>query len=126
MKQLITLIVTLLIVIGSGIWELSYLKESSRYFLSDISNVYQIAEREDYELAKNEANKLQDTWKEIRKTWALFIHDSHMDEVGGKLVSFVSYVDSQNKEEIKHSYKSLSSSINSIVEFECLKPENIF
>lgn len=126
MKQLIILIVTLIIVIGAGIWELSYLKESSRYFLSDISNVYQIAERNQYDLAKKEAKNLQDTWKDVRKTWALFIHDSHMDEIGDKLVSFVSYIDSQNQEEIKHSYKSLSSSINSVVEFECLKAENIF
>lgn len=126
MKQLIILIVTLIIVIGAGIWELSYLKESSRYFLSDISNVYQIAERNQYDLAKKEAKNLQDTWKDVRKTWALFIHDNHMDEIGDKLVSFVSYIDSQNQEEIKHSYKSLSSSINSVVEFECLKAENIF
>ena len=126
MKQLIILIVTLIIVIGVGIWELSYLKESSRYFLSDISNVYQIAERNQYDLAKKEAKNLQDTWKDVRKTWALFIHDNHMDEIGDKLVSFVSYIDSQNQEEIKHSYKSLSSSINSVVEFECLKAENIF
>ena len=126
MKQLIILIVTLIIVIGAGIWELSYLKESSRYFLSDISNVYQIAERNQYDLAKKEAKNLQDTWKDVRKTWALFIHDGHMDEIGDKLVSFVSYIDSQNQEEIKHSYKSLSSSINSVVEFECLKAENIF
>lgn len=126
MKQFIILIVTLIIVIGAGIWELSYLKESSRYFLSDINNVYQIAERNEYDLAKEEAEKLHDTWKAVRKTWALFIHDNHMDEIGDKLVSFVSYIDSQNREEIKHSYKSLASSINSVVEFEGLKAENIF
>lgn len=126
MKQLGILIIVLAIVIGAGIWELSYLEESSRYFLSDISNVYQIAERNEYDLAKKEAKKLQDTWKDIRKTWALFIDDNQMDEIGDKLVSFVSYIDSQNEEEIEHSYKCLSNSVNSIVEFECLKPENVF
>lgn len=126
MKQLIIFIITLIIVIGAGIWELEYLKESSRYFLSDISNVYQIAERNDYELAKEEAENLKGLWKDIRKTWALFIHDNKMDEIGDKLVSFVSYIDSQNEEEIKHSYKSLSNSVNSVVDFELLKTENIF
>lgn len=126
MKQLVIFLVTLLIIIGVGIWELSYLKESSRYFLSDISNVYQIAEREDYNLAKKEAEKLKDTWNEIRKTWALFIDDNQMDEIGDKLVSFVSYIDTQNIEEIKHEYKGLSNSVRDVVEFERLKPENVF
>lgn len=126
MKQVCIFIITLVIVIGAGIWELSYLKESSRYFLSDISNVYQIAERNEYELAQKEAVNLQNVWKDIRKTWALFIDDNQMDEIGDKLVSFVSYIDSQNEEEIKHSYKCLSNSVNNVIEFECLKAENIF
>lgn len=126
MKQIIIFIVTFVIVIGAGIWEVSYLKESSRYFLSDIRDVYQIAERKDYDVAKIEAKKLKETWKDIRKTWALFIDDNQVDEIGDKLVSFVSYINTQNDEYIQHSYKGLANSINSVIEFEYLKPENVF
>ena len=126
MKQVCILIITLVVVIGAGIWEMSYLKESSKYFLSDIGDVYQIAERNEYDLAKEEADNLQNTWKNIRKTWALFVDDNQMDQIGDKLVSFVSYIDSQNLEEIKHSYNNLTNSVTDVVEFECLKSENIF
>ncbi len=126
MKQILIFVITLSIIIGVGIWEITYLKESSSYFLSDISDVYQIASREDYELAKTEAKKLQQTWDNIRKTWALFIDDNQMDEVGDRLVSFVSYIHNKDKGEIYHSYKCLSNSVNSVVEFEYLKPQNIF
>ena len=126
MKQLLILIITLIIVISAGIWEMSYLEESSGYFLSDINNIYQLVERNEYELAKNEADTLKDTWKDIRKTWALFIDDSRMDEIGDTLVSFVSYIQNQDTGEVKHSYKCLSNSVRNVVEFESLKPENIF
>ncbi len=126
MKQVVVLIITLVIVISAGIWETSYLNESSNYFLSDISNVYQMAERKDFENAKKECETLKNNWKNIRKTWALFIDDSQMDEIGDKLISFVSYIELENEEEITHSYNSLSSSITSIIEFESLKTENVF
>lgn len=126
MKQVVVLIITLVIVISAGIWETSYLNESSNYFLSDISNVYQMAERKDFKSAKKECETLENNWKNIRKTWALFIDDSQMDEIGDKLISFVSYVELENDEEITHSYNSLSSSIRSIIEFESLKTENVF
>ena len=126
MKKVWILIITLVITIGAGIWEVSYLRESSRCFLSDINSVYQIAERKDYDLAKIEASNLKETWKDIRKTWALFIDDNQMDEIGEMLISFVSYIDSKNDEKIKHSYNCLTNSVNDVVEFECLKPENVF
>ena len=126
MKQIVVLVITLLIVVSAGIWETAYLNESSSYFLSDISNIYQMAKREEFDNAKKESENLKSEWTNIRKTWALFIDDSQMDEIGDKLTSFVSYIELQNNEEITHSYNSLSGSIKSIIEFESLKVENIF
>lgn len=126
MKHIAILVITLVIVILAGIWEISYLKESSNYFLADISNLYQIAERRDYELAKTEAKNVEKNWKKIRKTWAIFIDDSKMNEIGDKLVSFVSYIENKDEVEINHSYKCLSNSVKDIVEFECLNAENVF
>lgn len=126
MKQILVLVITLVLVISVGIWETSYLTESSNCFLSDISNVYQMVQREDFENAKNETKNLESNWESIRKTWALFIDDSQMDEIGDKLISFVSYVKLENKDETTHSYNSLVGSIQSIIEFEKLKTENVF
>lgn len=126
MKQITILIITLLVVIAAGMWEMSYLKESSSYLLSDISNIYQTSKRNEYDIAKNEAKQLESTWENIRKTWALFMDDGQMNDIGEKITSFVSYIDNEDGEEIQHSYKCLSHSVKSVVEFECLKPENIF
>lgn len=126
MKQIIILLTTLALIIFTGIWEISYLKESGNYLLSDINNLYQIAERQDYELAKKETESVKENWKKIRKTWAIFIDDSKIDEIGDKMVSFVSYIENNQKEEIKHTYQCLSNSVKDIVEFECLNAENIF
>ena len=126
MKQLLILLITLAIIIISGIWEISYLKESSHYFLADISNLYQIAQRENYELAKKEGKNIKKTWEKIEKTWALFIDDRKMEDIEEELVSFVSYIDSQDKTEIHASYERLKNNVKDIAEYECLNAENIF
>lgn len=126
MKQILILIVTLAIIIISGMWEISYLKESSNYFLADISNLYQTAQREDYELAKKEGKAIKQTWEKIEKTWALFIDDRKMEDIEEELISFVSYIDSQDEVEIHASYHRLKNNVKDIAEYESLNAENIF
>jgi len=126
MKQIIVLIVTLGIIVLGGMWEISYLQESSNYFLSDINDLYQTAERKEYGEAEIGIENIKEMWKKISKTWAIFVDDSKMDEIGDKLVSFVSYIENKDLEEIHHSYKTLSNSVKDIVEFEKLNAENIF
>jgi len=126
MKQILILLITLAIIIIPGVWEISYLKESSHYFLADISNLYQTVQREDYERAKEEAKDIKRTWEKIEKTWALFIDDRKMEDIEEELISFVSYIESNDKVEIKTSYDRLKNNVKDIAEYECLNAENIF
>lgn len=126
MKQILILLITISIIVISGLWEISYLKESSNYFLADISNVYQTVKREDYELAKSECKSINKTWEKLEKTWALFIDDKKMEDIEEKLASFVSYIESKDKVEIKASYDRLKNSVKDISEYEALNAENIF
>lgn len=126
MKQIAILVITLGIIIISGIWEISYLKESANYFLADASNLYQTAERKDYDNVEQEIKNVKETWKKVEKTWALFIDDNKMDKIEEEFVSFVSYVESKDESEIRKSYKCLAASIKDIAEHECLNAENIF
>lgn len=126
MKQILILLVTLAIIIISGMWEISYLKESSHYFLADINNLYQTAQREEYEIAKEEGKAIKKTWEKIEKTWALFIDDRKMEDIEEELISFVSYIDSKDRIEIKASYDRLKNNVKDISEYECLNAENIF
>lgn len=126
MKQILILVITLAIIIIPGLWEISYLKESSNYFLADISNLYQITQREEYDLAKIESKSVRETWSKIEKTWALFIDDRKMEDIEEELVSFVSYIESKDKIEIKASYDRLKNNVKDIAEYECLNAENIF
>ena len=126
MKQILILLITLAIIIIPGIWEISYLKESSNYFLADISNLYQMSQREEYELAKTESKSVRETWDKIEKTWALFIDDRKMEDIEEELVSFVSYIDSKDKAETRASYDRLKNSIKDIAVYERLNAENIF
>lgn len=126
MKQILILLITISIIVISGLWEISYLKESSNYFLADVNNLYQTVKREDYELAKSECKAIKKTWENIEKTWALFIDDKKMEDIEEKLTSFVSYIEIKDKVEIKASYDRLKNSVKDISEYEALNAENIF
>ena len=126
MKQIAILVITLGIIIISGIWEISYLKESANYFLADVNNLYQTAERKDYAQAENDIKDVKETWKKVERTWSLFIDDNKMDKIEEEFASFVSYVESKDESEIRKSYKCLSASIKDVAQHECLNAENIF
>ncbi len=126
MKQIVILITVFVIVVIAGTWELSYIKDSSNMFLSDISDIKQIIERDDYEDAQKQAKQLKETWLDIRKSWSVLMDDSHMDNIEEKLISFVHYVHSEEESKAKHSAESLANAIKQSINFQELKPENIF
>ncbi|MDD2627756.1 MAG: DUF4363 family protein [Clostridia bacterium] len=126
MKQIVILIAVFVIVIIAGTWELSYIKDSSNMFLSDINDIKQIIERDDYEDAQKQAKQLKETWKDIRKSWSVLMDDSHMDRIEEKVISFVYYVHSKEEDKAKHGAESLVNEIKQAVNFQELKAENVF
>ena len=126
MKQLIAFIIVLFIVVFSGIWEITYLNESGKYLMSDIRDIYQISMRGEYEAAENDGGILKENWKELKKTWALFINDGEIASIEYNMVNFISYIDTKNEEEISKEYNLLMAKIKNVVAFQELKVENVF
>lgn len=126
MRQSIVFFIVLLLVILFGFWELSYLDESSKYFMSDINNTYQTAMRGEYSVAENEGKNIKEMWKNLRKTWALFINDGEIDRIDESITSFVSCIKTQSDDDIVKEYYVLISQIKHAVEFQKVKVENVF
>lgn len=128
MKSIIVLIVSVILVIFFGTWQLKYLEETSNYFLGDASQVQNILENKnkgekDREIAVNDLNK---TWQIIKKPWSVHINHEEIDSINQRVISYSVYVLENNKEEATNEYENLIDNIEHILHSQKLLPENIF
>lgn len=126
MKQWIILIVAGAILILGGLFEITYLENTSKYLLTDVSYSKQYVSKENIELAKKHFEALNSTWKSLRDSWGIFIDH---DEVGGMDETLLAYKSYLDKDDIEESYVKiceLERMIKHIVEKQEVKIGNVF
>ena len=72
LKQVFILVISSAILIFSGLWEIKYIENSSRYLLSDIEYSKNALKNNNFELAKQHVKNLENTWESMKKTWKMF------------------------------------------------------
>lgn len=125
-KQIVTLIVSSLLLILGGIYEIKYIENSSRYLLSDINYSKNAIMNNNFELAKTSTNNIEKTWKNLRCIWNIFVVQDEIDDVDNTISSFKIHTRYENKEESIADCEVLEKMINDIVEKHKIKYENIF
>lgn len=125
MKQWIILIICLGIILGVGIWQVSYLEKTALYTLSDIEYVRNAAKNENFELAKKGAENIEKTWNNVEKSWHIFIDANEIDRVEEHIESIKSYIDEGDKEEVIANLNELNRLLSFIVKKQKVKIENV-
>ena len=126
MKQGIILVVALLLLIFAGIYEISYLKNTSKYLLSDVSYSKQYINQENFSLAKNHYEALYETWQNLRDPWGIFIDRDEVGEMDEALLAYKSYLDKEEETEAYVEICEIERIINHIVEKQEVKIGNVF
>lgn len=126
MKQIIMLIVTSVILICAGIWEINYLNDSSQYVLSDVSYSKNAINNNNFALAKGHIKDIEETWNDIKPVWTMFVDHLEIDNVEESLLKYKVYIESENKEESLHYAEELDRAFRHIVEKQSVKTENVF
>lgn len=124
-KQILTLIVALGILIFSGIWEINYLENSSKYLMGDIDNTINYINQEKFDMAKVANKNVISTWKNMKFVWNIFVNHERVDDLEEALVDIESYIEFENKEESISSANKSKRIINQIVEKQKFTPEHI-
>lgn len=125
MKQYIIIGVALLIIILLNLWQSSYLKETSRYMLSDINEIDNSVKRLDFDSALNGAYALEDTWKNIQNVWDVFGEHNDVERVTEHIDSIKVYAKYEDKEELVNEYTLLEGLIKHIIDAEQVNIGNI-
>lgn len=124
-KQILTLIIALGILIFSGIWEINYLENSSKYLMGDIDNTINYINQEKFDMAKVVNKNVISTWKNMKFVWNIFVNHERVDDLEEALVDIESYIEFENKEESISSANKSKRIINQIVEKQKFTPEHI-
>lgn len=126
MKQWIILIIALILLIGGGIYETKYLESSSRYLLSDVYYSKQAIENNNLKLAKSHYNSLNDTWNNLKESWAIFIDHDEIGNLEEEMLKYNSYLEKENEEEVYVTILEIERLINHVIEKQEIHIGNIF
>lgn len=124
-KQIIILVVSLTLLIFSGIWEINYLNESSAFFMSDIDSVKNAINSSNYESAKNNMDRVEKTWEDMKFVWNIFVNHERIDDLEECMIELKSYVIAKDNEESINSSDRLKRIIEQIVEKQQFTAEHV-
>lgn len=126
MKDFIVLIVILMCIVGMGMWQISYLNESSNYIKTDLAYIDYYINLERYEEAEEEIKRVENTWNSIKDTWGLFIHHEDIEYIEIAIDEIKSYIETESKEDARSTIAGLLANIDYTIDCEKVKLENIF
>ena len=126
MKQGIILVLSLILLIFSGIWEINYLSKTSKYALSNIEYSKNALLNDNFDMAGNQIEDLEEDWKNMKVVWNMFVDHSEIDSIEETLVEYNEYIMQKNKEEALVRAELLLRNFNHIVDKQKVRAENVF
>ncbi len=125
MKQWLILIVSLIVLILSGIWEINYLKNSSIYALSDLEYSRNLVENGNFTLANEQINSIDDSWKNIKTVWSIFIDHEEIGNIDERILDYKTCIELKDKDEAIKAAKELERIFKHVVEKQEIRVGNI-
>lgn len=125
MKQYIIIGIALLIIITLNFWQASYLKDTSRYLLSDINEIDNSIKRLDFKAALKGVDELEQTWKNLQYMWDVFGEHNDVERISEHIKSIKVYAKHEDKEELVNEYTLLENLINHVIEAEQVNFSNV-
>lgn len=126
MKQWIIIIVAISLIFGFNYWQCTFLKNTSKYILTDINEVKITALRNDETAMKNAVNELHETWKNIKKGWDVFAEHDSVEGIEDSITRIKAHVELGNIKELLVENDVLKEKIERIVDMETFKLVNVF
>ena len=125
-RQIFILILSSILVIFGGIWETKHLERSCNFVLSDIEYTKNLLNNNNFEGSKTQMKELDNTWKNVKDVWNIFIPHDEIDDIENSIAMLHSYVDLENKEEALVYINKLNSDLKDVIEKQQINMENIF
>lgn len=125
MKQIIILIISVIISLSAGLYEINYLKNTTKYFNADINHIKNKINSQDFEEADIYLNKVEKSWNKIKNIWDIFVNHEDINQIEEEMLLCKLDIKSQDKEDSLKSVERLKRDLNNIYERKKIKLQNI-
>ncbi len=125
-RQIFILLVSVFLVIFGGIWESEYLERSANFVLSDLEYTENMLTNNNIQMAKNQIDELENSWRNVKDAWNIFVQNDLVDQIDDSLVELKAYVEQEKKGEAYVYSKKLRANIEDIVNRQKINLENVF
>ncbi|MDD2376381.1 MAG: DUF4363 family protein [Clostridia bacterium] len=126
MKNFIILTLAIIILIITSIWQIKYIEETSIFAISDVDYAMNLVQNDNFNGANTHIKELENTWKNMKKMWTIFINHNEIDDIEIALLNFKIYVELNNKDEALLYSEQLKHNLYHISEKQKVKIENVF
>lgn len=124
-KQISILVISLVILIFGGIWEIKYLERTAYYLMGDVDSVKNAIENDNFDLAANNLKNLETTWTNMQFAWNIFVNHERIDKLEDDINDVRSYIEATDKEEAIKSTKTLNKTISEIIDKQKFSFEHV-
>jgi len=126
MRNFIILLVSIFILLIAGIWQINYIEETSIFAISDVEYAVNFVQNDNFDGANANIIELENTWKNMKQIWSIFINHTEIDDIEIALLNFKAYTKAHNKEEAIVYSEQLKQNIFHISEKQKIRIENVF
>ena len=125
-RQIFILIVSIALVVLGGIGETYYLNNSSNFVLADLNYTENMLNNKNIEKAKESIKELENSWKNVKDAWNIFVQNDLIDQIDDSLVELKAYINKENYEESFVHIQRLRANLIMVVDRQKIICENIF
>lgn len=125
MKQIIILIISVIIALSAGLYEINYLKNTTKYFNADINHIKNKIISQDFNEADIYLNKVEKSWDKIKNIWDIFVNHEDINQIEEEILSCKLNIKLKNKNDSIKSIEKLKKNLNNIYERKKIKLQNI-
>ncbi len=125
MKQIITMMSCIAIIVIGGIFEIKYLEKSSLFLKSDIEYIQNAVQNKNFEIANSQFETTYKSWQNIKSIWGIFINHEEIANIDEQIVTLKETLKQENEEESLLYAELIKKDIEYTIERQELRAENI-
>ncbi len=125
MRMVVITILILAVFFASSLYAGYYVKTSAQEIDNKIKQLEANVEKEDWQKAKDNIDKLMEKWEGTKKSWLTFLEHSEIDNIDIVLARLEKFVEIEENTEASGEIAELKFLIKHIVEKEAFRMVNI-
>ena len=125
MKQIITMICCVGIILVSGVYEIRYLDKTATYFMSDMEYIQNAINNNNYELASEHMKNFSESWNNVRTIWNIFVNHEEVDNIEEAMIELKNNIEFKDDSACKINIEKIKNNVTHSAGRQKLKLDNI-